>query len=96
MTLPPQWSLFPLLCNHVPCLTEQLAHIFPSLSSTSDVLMETLLNVFDIPGQMQSYLVFLLLPRYLSWLPLSTCFLFVFEFGQELLVHPCRPPSIFA
>ena len=63
MTLPPQRSLFPLLHNQVPCLIEQLAHIFPSLSSASDVLTETL-NVFDIPGQMQSYLVslFLLLP----------------------------------
>lgn len=84
-----------MLHNQVPCFIEQLAHIFPSLSSASDVLTETL-NVFDIPGQMQSYLVslFLLLPVLAS--AFYMLFFFVFEFGQELLVHPCRPPSIFA
>ncbi|KAK4827407.1 hypothetical protein QYF61_017837 [Mycteria americana] len=30
---------------------------------------------------------------YLSLLPPSVGFLFVFEFAQELLVHPCRPPG---
>ena len=28
--------------------------------------------------------------------PQLVCFLFIFEFGQELLVHPHRPPSTFA
>ncbi|KAK4832975.1 hypothetical protein QYF61_026801 [Mycteria americana] len=32
---------------------------------------------------------------YLSLLPPSVGFLFVFEFVQELLVHPCRPPGGF-
>ncbi|KAK4817448.1 hypothetical protein QYF61_015603 [Mycteria americana] len=32
---------------------------------------------------------------YLSLLPPSVGFLFVFDFVQELLAHPCRPPSGF-
>lgn len=28
--------------------------------------------------------------------PPSVCFCFVFEFGQELLIYPCRLPGIFA
>ncbi|KAK4821027.1 hypothetical protein QYF61_012113 [Mycteria americana] len=35
-------------------------------------------------------------PNHLSLLPPSVGFLFVFEFVQKLLVHPCRPPGIFA
>ncbi|KAK4806513.1 hypothetical protein QYF61_021349 [Mycteria americana] len=34
-------------------------------------------------------------PGYLSLLPRSVSFLFVLEFGQELLVHPHRSPGIF-
>lgn len=37
------------------------------------------------------------IPPMLSiFLPPSVCFLFVFECGQEFLVHPHRPPGIFA
>lgn len=30
------------------------------------------------------------------WRVTSVCFLFVIEFIQECLDHPCRPPDIFA
>ena len=47
-----------------------------------------------IPGCLVNFSVFL--PAYLSLFLPSVGFLFVLEFIQDLLVHPCRPPDVFA
>ena len=103
-------SLSHVLCHQVPSLTEQWAHIFPRFPFVTCLLTEALLVFFDIPHQIPCHLDFtfptfapacsdstsVFLPGYLSLLPPSVCFLFVFEFGQERLVHPRSPLGIFA
>jgi len=81
-------------CHQGHCPIQQRAPIFPSLPFVTYVLTEALL-VFDIPHRLQFQLGFgfpdlipacldnvsVFLTGYLSLLPPSLCFLFVFEFG---------------
>lgn len=85
-------SCFHLLYNQVHYLLQQWVHIFPS----SFCHPETLPVVFDITGPSEFQMgsgfpniipVSILLPGYTSMYLPSLCFLFVFEFGQEPLVH---------
>lgn len=46
-------GLSTLLCNQVSCFIELWAHSFPRLSFVTSVIVEDLLVVFDIPGQIQ-------------------------------------------
>ena len=86
------------------------AHFFPSLRFGTTVLIETFLVALDIPGHISfcqcfsfpnlihgcsdSFSVFF--PGYLTLVPPSVGLVFVLEFIQRLLVHPCRPPDVFA
>lgn len=51
-------SLFPVLCNDVPLVVQQWAHIFHGLPLVTSVLTEALLVIFDVPDQTQFHLDF--------------------------------------
>jgi len=53
---------------------------------------------FDFPSPSLAYLdnVSLFLQGHLPLLQPLVCFLFILELCQEVLVHPCRLPAVFA
>lgn len=81
-------------CYQVPCFIQVCINIFLSLPFVNDVLAGALLVTLDILGQIQLHLGFsfpIFTPGFLD-----TVSVFTFEFGQVLLVHPCRHPRISA
>lgn len=96
--------------DQVSCFLMKRAHIFPSLPFITDTLLEAFLVALEISCQIHFYQclsfpnlitecsdsVSLLLPSYLSLLPYSGGFLFMFDFVQEHLLHPYRHPGPFA
>lgn len=93
--LPPssrEGSYFPLSSFYHWCTCRTFSscpwHLWPVL-----ILWRLYLSWLN-PGSLDNFSVFLL--GYQSLLVPSVGFLFLLEFVQELLVHPCRPPGVSA
>jgi len=101
--------LFPVLYQQILGLIQQWVHIFQNLSFVTCVLLEALFTALDIlvliPLELGfSFPIFFLtcsdkafvfLSGYLFLFPPSLCFFSALEFGEKLLVHPCRPLAVF-
>ena len=101
-------SLLHILGNQVSCFLPERAHIFPSLPFITDVPIEAFLDALDILARINSIRALVFLTYSLTaqtdslYSSQATCphflcrLLFVVDFFQEFLVHPCRPPGVFA
>lgn len=96
-------AFFPVLCNQVPHFIQQWVYIFPCLPFVTMALWKPFLLSLKISLARFSYIRFLAFPfssldawttsLYSSQIT-HLCFLFLFEFGQVLLIHPHRPSGI--
>lgn len=103
------FNLLHVTCHRVPFPLQQLALIFHHLPFAAAVSVKAPLVDLHIPQQIQVQTGFgfpNLIPSgsdtvstfflgHLSLLASPVCFLFMFQFNQELLAHPCRPPATF-